>query len=106
MIEPLNRALGPTLVVLPRKGISDLGSQLAGREMWLPTGNQAMIELLQRELRPEIPVILVNAHINDPEFADTLTNCMARLIQGETPQNIAAQWGNSIRSYENDRHQL
>ncbi len=92
MIVPLNQALGPTLVVLPGKGISDLGSRIAGREMWQPAGNQAMIDVLQAELRPEVPVILVEAHVNDPEFADIMTDSMAQLIKGETPQDIAARF--------------
>jgi uncharacterized protein (UPF0261 family) len=90
MIEPLNRALGPALVTLPLKGFSEPNQK--GRELWGPEGNQAMREALQAGLRPEIPVVLVDAHINDPKFADVTAACMARLIQGEKPQDIAAQF--------------
>ncbi len=92
MVERLNRALGPTLVILPLKGFSATNKE--GHEMWGPEGNRAMLEALQTGLRPEIPVVLVEAHINDPEFADVTAACMARLIQGEAPPDIAAQFGN------------
>ncbi len=90
MIEPLNRALGPTLVALPLKGFSDANQ--AGRELWGPAGNQAMIEEFQVGLRPQVPVILVDAHINDPEFANIVADCMLRLLKGEAPQEIAGQF--------------
>ncbi len=92
MVERLNRALGPTLVVLPLRGFTD--PNRAGGVMWGPEGNQAMIDTLKAELRPEVPVISVDAHINDPEFADVITDCMARLLKGEEPQNIAMQFKN------------
>lgn len=90
MVERLNRALGPTLVVLPLKGFCDPNQE--GREMWDPEGNQAMIETLTAGLRPQIPSILIDAHINDPEFADSVADCMARLIDGESPQDVAARF--------------
>jgi uncharacterized protein (UPF0261 family) len=92
MVERLNRALGPVLVVLPLRGFTDPNRE--GGAMWGPAGNQAMIDTLKAGLRPEIPVISVDAHINDPEFAAVIADCMARLIKGETPQNIAMQFGN------------
>lgn len=91
MVDRLNRALGPTLVVLPLKGFSDPNRE--GREMWGPEGNQVMMDELKSGLRAEIPVILVDAHVNDPEFADTVADCMIRLINGEAPGDIVDQIG-------------
>jgi uncharacterized protein (UPF0261 family) len=88
MIKQLNRALGPVIVVIPVKGFSEFNQ--AGRELWGPESNQALWETLQAGLRPEIPLILVDAHINAPAFAAVVTKCMIRLIQGEAPAAIAA----------------
>ena len=88
MVEPLNRALGPTIVAIPARGFSDINRP--GRPMWFPEGNRAMIETLARELRPEIPVISIDAHINEPIFAQVIADCIGRLLSDETPRNIAS----------------
>lgn len=90
MVDRLNRALGSTLVVLPLRGFTDPNRE--GREMWGPEGNRAMIDTLRTELRPEVPTVLVDVHINDPEFAEVLADCMVRLVHGESPQDVAARF--------------
>jgi uncharacterized protein (UPF0261 family) len=90
MIEPLNRALGPTMVVLPAGGFTEVNQP--GRELWFPEGNQAAIQVLKEGLRPEVPVVVVNAHINHPAFADVVAGCMQRLLAGEAPRTVAASY--------------
>jgi len=90
MIERLNRALGPTLVVLPSQGFSRQNQ--AGGTLYVPEGNRALIEEFRSTLRPDIPIILVDRHINDPEFADLVADCMARLLKGEPPHSVAARY--------------
>jgi uncharacterized protein (UPF0261 family) len=89
MIERLNRAQGPTVVVLPRKGFSRPNQE--GSPLYVPEGNQAVIAEFRATLRTEIPMVLADLHINDPVFADLLVGCMAGLLQGEAPQAVAAQ---------------
>jgi uncharacterized protein (UPF0261 family) len=88
MIERLNRALGPTLVVLPRRGFSMQNRE--GSPLYVPEGNRAVIQEFQATLRPDISVILADLHINDPQFADLVAECMERLLRGEAPHDIAA----------------
>lgn len=90
VVERLNRALGPTLVVIPSIGFTDVNQP--GRELWFPQGNQAAISVLLGGLRPEVPVIVVDAHINQAIFADVIAACMSRLLAGESPQAIAARY--------------
>jgi uncharacterized protein (UPF0261 family) len=90
MIGRLNRALGSTTVVLPAKGFARPNQEGGG--LYVPEGNQAVIKEFQATLRPEIPVILADLHINDPEFADIVADCAARLILGEAPHDVAAQY--------------
>lgn len=90
MVERLNRALGPTIVVIPQQGFSDPNQK--GRELWDPECNQAMIDTLQQGLHPEIPVVLVDAHINDPRFAQVVTELLRALLVGEIPQELAADF--------------
>lgn len=88
MIERLNRALGPTIVVLPARGFSRPNREGGG--LYVPEGNRAVIEEFQAALRPEIPLVVADLHLNDPPFADMVAECMERLLQGEAPHTIAA----------------
>ena len=90
IVDALNRALGPVLVLIPAKGFTEINQ--AGREFWFPEGNQAAIETLKRNLRPEVPVIVLDVHINHPIFAEAAAHCLERLIAGETPLEIAANY--------------
>lgn len=92
MIDPLNRALGPTLVVIPTRGFTHINQP--GGELYLPEGNAAVIREFQASLKSEIPVVLVDAQVNNPVFADVLADCMARLLKGETPAQIATRHHN------------
>lgn len=93
MVDALNSALGPTLVIIPSIGFTDVNQP--GRELWFPEGNQAVIRVFQQGLRPEAPLIVVDAHVNQPLFADVVATCMSRLLAGESPTSIAYryQWG-------------
>jgi uncharacterized protein (UPF0261 family) len=91
MIERLNRACGPVIVVLPAKGFSRPNQE--GMPLFVPEGNQAVIDEFQSALRPEVPLIVTNLHINDSEFADLVAGCMQGLLQGQPPQEVAASSG-------------
>jgi len=90
MIQRLNHALGPTLVVLPLRGFSRPNQE--GAPLYVPQGNQAVVEEFRQKLRPEIPIIEADLHLNDPRFSDIVAGCMAHLLQGESPQDVAARF--------------
>jgi uncharacterized protein (UPF0261 family) len=69
-----------------------------GRELYVPEGNAAVVDVFLTELRPDIPIIQADLHINDPEFAAIVAGCMARLLDGEAPQEIGARYGASPAS--------
>jgi uncharacterized protein (UPF0261 family) len=89
MIDHLNRALGPTVVIIPSLGFTE--SNKPGNAMWFPEGNLAVVHAFKAGLRPEVPLIVKDVHINHPAFADLAADCMARLLQGEPPLSIAAR---------------
>ena len=64
----LNDARGPVRVVVPTRGFSL--ADVEGGDLWDPEGDGAFIEALTDALRPEIPLELVDTHVNDPAFAD------------------------------------
>ena len=64
----LNKARGPVKVVVPLRGWSEADGE--GAPLHEPETNQVFIAELKRLLRPQIEVIEVDAHINEPEFAE------------------------------------
>ena len=78
--EKLNRAKGPTRVFIPLKGFSYPDRE--GLPHWEPEGNQAFINSLKAHLNQSIPLVELNAHINDPEFIDPVTEAFLLMMKG------------------------
>jgi uncharacterized protein (UPF0261 family) len=76
--EKLNRAKGPAEVFIPLKGFSFPDRE--NMPHWDPDGNQAFIDALKANLNSNIPVIELDAHINDPEFIDPVAGRFLELI--------------------------
>ncbi len=66
--EKLNRARGVTRVFIPLQGYSFPDRHSLPH--WDPEGNQVFVDALKADLNPEIPLVELDAHINDPEFID------------------------------------
>jgi uncharacterized protein (UPF0261 family) len=64
----ISQSTAPLKVLIPLLGVSQLDSP--GGEFWWPEADQALFHSLRAELRPDIPVIELNANINDAQFAD------------------------------------
>jgi uncharacterized protein (UPF0261 family) len=74
----LNRATGPTTVILPLGGVSALDRP--GQPFHDPEADRALFEALGRHLRPGIVVREVDAHINDPRFADAIADTLLAML--------------------------
>ncbi len=83
--EKLNQAQGPVVVVIPRLGFSSFDEE--GGVFWEPETDGAFTLALKASLNPslragpEIEVIEVEAHINDPLFAETVVEVLDGLMQ-------------------------
>jgi uncharacterized protein (UPF0261 family) len=73
--EKVNLSTGSTTVLIPLKAISVISE--AGQPFHDPSADRALFTALGKYLRPTIPVIEVDATINDPAFADA---CVAALL--------------------------
>jgi uncharacterized protein (UPF0261 family) len=91
MIGRLNRALGPALVVVPARGFSRPNQQ--GGPLYVPEGNRAVIDAFRAGLRSEVPLVVADLHINDPQFADMVADALQGLLAGEDPRDVAARIG-------------
>jgi uncharacterized protein (UPF0261 family) len=63
-----NASTGPVTILLPLKGVSQLDSP--GNPFWDPAADGACYDAIKSNLKPGIPLIEMDANINDPEFAD------------------------------------
>jgi uncharacterized protein (UPF0261 family) len=79
--QKLNKAKGPVKVFLPLKGFSFPDRESLSN--WDPEGDQAFVKALKQNLRPSIPVIELDAHINDPEFIDPVVDEFVRMMEKE-----------------------
>ena len=78
MAERLNQAKGNTEILIPLKGSSIYGSK--GGPLYDPVGGALLLKALKQNLDPKIPLREIDAHINDPEFADTCVNRFLHLF--------------------------
>ncbi len=79
--EKLNRAKGPTRVFIPLKGFSYPDRE--NLPHWEPEGNRAFIDSLKNHLNPSIPLMELDAHINDPGFIDPVTETFLRMMENK-----------------------
>lgn len=91
LAETANRCAGPCVVLLPLQGVSMLDSP--GNPFWDPEADHACFDTLRSCLKPDIPVIEVDANINDPAFADRATQVFFELneLSGVKPEGIGAE---------------
>jgi uncharacterized protein (UPF0261 family) len=73
-----NSSTGPVAIILPLKGVSMLDSPDGA--FWDPTADSACFDAIRANVRAGIPVIEVDANINDPEFADKAASVLLGLI--------------------------
>jgi uncharacterized protein (UPF0261 family) len=65
--EKLNKAKGKIKFLYPAQGFCSQDKK--GLALWNPEGNPVFLKELRQNLRPDIPILEVEAHINDDEFA-------------------------------------
>jgi uncharacterized protein (UPF0261 family) len=78
----LNDARGPVRVLAPTLGFSL--ADVDGGDLWDPEADAAFLEALGAALRPEIPLELVETHVNDPAFADRVADRYLSLVEEST----------------------
>jgi len=77
--KKLNKAKGPTRVLFPLRGLSMYDKM--GEPLYDPKGDYAFLEALKANLKPSIELIEVDAHINDPEFAEKCARSLLELLR-------------------------
>jgi uncharacterized protein (UPF0261 family) len=82
--ERLNEATGPVHVVAPTRGFSLADAE--GGDLWDPEADRAFLDSLRTSLRPDIPYEQLDAHVDDPAFAEVVAQRYLSLTQ--EPANV------------------
>jgi uncharacterized protein (UPF0261 family) len=84
LAEKVNQSIGPTKVLLPLRGVSQLDSP--DGEFWWPEADRALFQSVRQHLRTDIPLIELDANINDPQFADRAVQELLEMMKMRTLQ--------------------
>ncbi len=76
--ENLNKATGPTVLMLPLKGVSMLDRE--GEPFHDPEADSALFDALRRHVRPPVELVELDLHINDTAFADAVFERLIALM--------------------------
>lgn len=77
--ERLNAGRGPRAAIIPLRGFSMMNRE--GKPLYDAVANMGYIETMRRELAPDVERVEVDAHINDPEFADATVQLFLKLYK-------------------------
>lgn len=79
MSERLNQARGPVAVVIPKGGFSFYNRDgLHFRDL---VADRALVQTLEARLKPEIPLVEFDTHINDPGFVPKMVSVFETLLR-------------------------
>jgi len=66
--QKASAARGATAILVPLRGVSAIDKE--GQPFWWPEADQALFQSLRNWMSPNVRLIEVDRHINDPEFAE------------------------------------
>lgn len=77
--ERLGSARGPVRIAVPTRGLSIPNTP--DGPFWDPEADTAFLQALRDQMRPDIPVLTYDHHVNDPEFGRTVARLFLELTQ-------------------------
>ncbi|MCA9835952.1 MAG: Tm-1-like ATP-binding domain-containing protein [Trueperaceae bacterium] len=77
--EKINAATGPTMLILPLKGVSMIDAE--GQAFYSPEADAALFASLREHLAKHIKLVELDAHINDDAFASAVVTELLRLMK-------------------------
>jgi uncharacterized protein (UPF0261 family) len=63
---------------VPLRGVSAIDCE--GQPFWWPEADQALFQSLRHWMAPQVELIELDLHINDPAFAEAATGTLLRLM--------------------------
>jgi uncharacterized protein (UPF0261 family) len=84
LAQKLNASQGPVTVLFPRKAISVISAP--GQSFHDSEADCALFDTLAENLRSDIPLIEMDAEINDPAFAERCARTLIDLVRSGAPK--------------------
>jgi uncharacterized protein (UPF0261 family) len=79
LAEKLNLSTGPVTVLVPLRGLSVIDAP--GQPFWWPEADEALVRELEQNLRADIPVIKIDANVNDVPFSEQCARVLLHSIR-------------------------
>jgi uncharacterized protein (UPF0261 family) len=76
--EKSSAANSPTSVLIPLKGVSAIDAE--GKPFWWPEADAALFQSVRNWIAPNVELIELDLHINDPAFAAACANKLLELM--------------------------
>ena len=89
-----NAHKGKVAILLPMKGVSMLDSP--GGEFWDPEADHACYDTIKKLAKANVPIIEIDANINEPAFVDKTVEVLLALIKGKKVQSELLQVAASV----------
>src|SRR5207244_10988858 len=77
--QKASAARGPTAVIVPLRGVSAIDRE--GQPFWWPEADSALFQSLRNWIAPQVELIELDLHINDPAFAEAAGRTLLRMLQ-------------------------
>ncbi len=85
--QKASAARGPTAVLIPLRGVSAIDRE--GQPFWWPEADAALFQSLRNWMGPQVKLVELDLHINDPEFAQTAARTLLEFMGVERPAGPA-----------------
>ncbi|WP_038167177.1 Tm-1-like ATP-binding domain-containing protein [Verrucomicrobium sp. BvORR106] len=79
LAEKMNAYTAPATLLLPLRGVSVISAE--GGSFYRPAADQALFEAVRQHVSPGLPVLEVDATINDPAFAKAAAEALLKNIE-------------------------
>lgn len=79
LAKKVNPSTAPATILLPLKGISQIDA--AGGVFYQPETDKVLFEAIKKHAAPHVPVMEVDAHINDAEFSEKAVQALLAMMQ-------------------------
>lgn len=76
--QKASAARGPTAVLVPLRGVSGIDKQ--GQPFWWPEADQALFQSLRHWMSPQVQLVELDLHINDPAFAEAAAATLLHML--------------------------
>jgi len=77
--EKASAAQGPTAILLPLKGVSAIDRE--EQAFWWPQADRALFQSIRNWAGPQVKLIELDSHVNDPEFARAAAHTLLGMVK-------------------------